>query len=194
MSISGYIQSLKNRQGHVRRVAFSQPVLLILLVAILTRCNKTYEYPYSDGLYCAEVDYSHPATHDSYSYLLQVTIREKKLIRVNLPNGNNLFNDNFTLNGFGNNLVYYKSPKGIKYSVRIIADFKECQFSLDAPNEITFIEEEEKKVCPICSKPKISEKEFCISCEYQVSNTCPRCETFEKGLNGNLCRACVKSE
>jgi hypothetical protein len=91
---------------------------------------------YSDGTYCAEVDYYNPNTGTSSTYTLQVEIEEDELVTIYWPNGGWLDDTHFTSTDISDGYASFSSDEGYDFEVRIIGEGGGCTTD-------TYINEEE---------------------------------------------------
>ena len=85
------------------------------------------ESEYSDGIYCAEVNYYNPNTGNSSSYTLTVEIQNNELTQINWPNGGWMDNDHFSGAEIDENgYTSFSSDKGYDYEVQITGEDSDC--------------------------------------------------------------------
>jgi len=89
--------------------------LVILLFTISCTNNK-----YSDGSYCAEVEYYNPRTRTHSTYTLSIEIENNKLTVIHFPNGGWLDNSHFTPPTIKDGKAKFVSDRGYRYTVKIL--------------------------------------------------------------------------
>lgn len=81
---------------------------------------------YSDGDYCAEVNYYNSKTRTQSSYTLTIEVSNNEVIKINFPNGG-YFDDEITdgtLDSSGE--ASFTSNKGYEYEVKITGEAEDC--------------------------------------------------------------------
>lgn len=163
----------------------------IALFTLLLACGSGISYEddvefmgdraYSDGTYCAEVDYYYPITNTQATYTLEVEIENDELVKIDFPNGGWLDESHFDAPDISSGNADFESDRGAEYSVQIIGDGGCGYSSSDYPDEDAFeaqLEEESAK------------KEE----EETRKHTCPRCGSIEYYLYGDLCSSCKQED
>lgn len=159
----------------------------IALFLLLLACSDVPSYDaessfiernaYTDGTYCAEVDYYYPVTETSSTYTLEIEIENDELVKIHFPNGGWLDESHFYAPDISSGAADLESDRGAEYTVTIIGDGGCGYSSSDYPDEDAFEAElEEKKR------------------EEARKHRCPRCGAFEHYLYGNLCSSCQEEE
>ena len=82
---------------------------------------------YSDGTYCAEVEYYNPNTGTRSTYTLTIEVQSNEVVEINFPNGGWLDNDHFS----GTELeedgtASFTSDRGYQYEITIIGHSSNC--------------------------------------------------------------------
>lgn len=105
---------------------------------------------YSDGIYCANVEYHHPNTGTNSSYTLKVRIENNELTIIYWSNGGWLDDSHFYPPDISDGYADFESDRGIEYSVEIIGAEADCYTSRYAPSseeeeqEADYLEEEQE--------------------------------------------------
>lgn len=184
-------------------------LILILLFSVFSCKNKSRnqetkrsyysnydeeKYGYSDGKYCAEIEYYYPKTGTRSTYTLEVGIEDNELTIIHWPNGGWLDDSHFYPPDISDGYAEFESDRGVEYTIKIIGEGGACYISNCAPSENSFVDDEEHQICPRCGDSKYSYDEYCDSCTNELENTCSNCGTYEYGVYGGLCSSCQKEE
>tara|TARA_R110002050_G_scaffold204522_4_gene340195 strand:+ start:123406 stop:123987 length:582 start_codon:yes stop_codon:yes gene_type:complete len=148
------------------------------------------EFGYSDGIYCADIEYYYPKTGTNSSYTLEVEIEGNELIIIHWPNGGWLDNSHFNPPDISDGYAEFESDQGVEYSVRIIGEEGDCYLSNSAPSENSFLDDENDKICSRCGDSKYAYDDYCDSCTDELENTCSNCGGYAYGVSGGLCSSC----
>lgn len=150
---------------------------------------------YSDGKYCAEVEYYNPSTGTRSTYYLNVEVEDGELTIIYWPNGGWLDNSHFTPEDITSGECEFTSDKGYRYTITLI-DLGKCNYTdeykirRDVNNDIKTI------TCPKCGDEKEKYDDYCYSCEREIEdieeNTCYRCGLYEYSIYSGLCSNCKK--
>lgn len=81
---------------------------------------------YSDGQYCAEVEYSNPETGTNSTYTLVVEIENDKLTVIHWPNGGWLDSTHFIPPDILEGQASFTSDAGILYNITILDSESNC--------------------------------------------------------------------
>ena len=84
-------------------------------------------YEYSDGMYCATVEYYNPNTGTNNSYTLNIEIENDNLVTIHWPNGGWLDESHFISEDISSGSCSFTSDKGNEYNVTILG--QNCQFT-----------------------------------------------------------------
>jgi len=145
---------------------------------------------YSDGIYCAEVEYYYSKTGTRSTYTLEVEIKNNELTVIYWPNGGWLDSSHFYPPDISSGYAEFESDRGGEYTVEIIGEEGECYTSRYAPNEKSFVSDEEDQICSRCGGYKYEYDNYCSSCTDDIENTCLNCGAYEYGVYGGLCSNC----
>ena len=96
----------------------SKSFLFFLVISFLTiSCSNS---KYSDGNYCADVEYYNPRTGRYSTYTLSVEIENNKLTVIHFPNGGWLDDSHFTPPTIENGKAKFVSDRKYRYTVKIL--------------------------------------------------------------------------
>jgi hypothetical protein len=119
-------------------------ISLVCLIFLLQACNNSsssYESEisqaeappeqeidkYTDGTYCARVDYQNPRTGTHGIYQLNVDVENHEVVKIHFPNGGWLDEDHFIAEQLDENgTCSFTSDKNCNYTIEILGD--ECNF------------------------------------------------------------------
>lgn len=101
------------------------------------------ENGYSDGTYCAEIDYYYSETGTSSTYTLLVEIENNELTVIHWPNGGWLDDSHFTPPDISSGEASFSSDRGVDYTVRIIGNEGDCSTSSYVTDEDDLIQQKE---------------------------------------------------
>lgn len=76
------------------------------------------------------------------------------------------------------------------YRLQSIGEEGDCYIYNQAPNEVSFLYEEESKICSRCGGEKYAYDDYCMDCIDELENTCSRCGAYAYGVYGGLCSIC----
>jgi hypothetical protein len=185
-------------------------ILILLLIFSLVGCkNKSRNYNenssysssydesedgYSDGTYCAEIEYYYSKTGTRSTYTLEVEIEDNELTVIHWPNGGWLDDSHFYPPDISDGYAEFESDRGVEYTVEITGEEGDCYLSNSAPSENSFVDDEEDQICPRCGDSKYSYDDYCDSCTDEEENTCSNCGAYEYGVYGGLCSSCQDNE
>lgn len=169
-------------------------IVYILFCLLLSACsganNPLNPNRFSDGEYCAEVEYYNPNTGTRSVYTLNVEVEENSVVVLYWPNGGHLDDDHFSpelLDEDG--ICSFISDKGYEYTVEIMGD--PCSFP-----DVDRMQEE--LVCPKCGDEKDDYDDLCEDCQDEKDdreeNTCHTCGNYEYGMYDNRCSYCEDKE
>lgn len=130
--------------------------LILCLTTLLIQCKKSNddyeeeqeesysdENGYSDGTYCAEIDYYYSETGTSSTYTLLVEIENNELTVIHWPNGGWLDNSHFTPPDISSGEATFSSDRGVDYTVKIIGNEGDCSTSSYVTDEDVLIQQKE---------------------------------------------------
>lgn len=153
--------------------------LLLFILPLLFSCSKaesseidsSYEFAateeldegYSDGNYCAEVDYYNPNSGTQSSYTLTVEVADNSVVRVNFPNGGYMDDEisDGALDSSGE--TSFTNYKGYQYTVKIIGDESGCFESVPMAEQCLGITEDGDQ----CQNETDNESGYCWQHEDQ---------------------------
>lgn len=134
-------------------------ILIIVLILSAASCKNQSrnddEYPppysvndenqdsYSDGTYCAEIEYYYSKTGTRSTYILVVEVEDNKLTVIHWPNGGWLDDSHFYPPDISDGYAKFESDIGAEYTINIIGDEDDCSLSNYPPSENSHIEDEE---------------------------------------------------
>ena len=81
--------------------------------------SSTTKSEYSDGTWCASVDYYNPNTGSSNTYSLDVEIEDGELVQINWSNGGWLDESHFSREDISSGECSFTSDKGYEYNVTL---------------------------------------------------------------------------
>jgi len=136
-------------------------ILILLLIFGLVSCkNKSRNYNenssysssydesedgYSDGTYCAEIEYYYSKTGTRSTYTLEVEIEDNELTIIHWPNGGWLDDSHFYPPDISDGYAEFESDQGVEYTVEIIGEEGDCNLSNYAPSESNFVDDEDQE-------------------------------------------------
>jgi hypothetical protein len=74
---------------------------------------------YSDGTWCADVEYYNPRTGTDNSYTLDVEVEDGELVQINWPNGGWLDESHFSPEDISSGKCSFTSDKEYEYTVTL---------------------------------------------------------------------------
>ena len=117
-------------------------ILILLLIFSLVGCkNKSRNYNenssysssydesedgYSDGTYCAEIEYYYSKTGTRSTYTLEVEIEDNELTVIHWPNGGWLDDSHFYPPDISDGYAEFESDRGVEYTVEITGEEGDC--------------------------------------------------------------------
>ncbi len=135
---------------------FLKICVILCLTTFVIQCKKTNsnyddeqeesysdENGYSDGTYCAEIEYYYSETGTSSTYTLLVEIENNELTVIHWPNGGWLDNSHFTPPDISSGEATFSSDRGVEYTVKIIGNEGDCTTSSYATDEDELIQQKE---------------------------------------------------
>jgi len=90
-------------------------LLVILFLDVSCSNNK-----YTNGDYCAEVEYYNPSTGTRSTYTLPVEVKNNKLTVIHFPNGGWLDDSHFTPPKISSGKARFVSDRQYRYTVKIL--------------------------------------------------------------------------
>lgn len=108
-------------------------IYLIFSCSLFLQCkfnssdyNAKESNDYTDGTYCAEIDYYYSETGTNSTYILEVGIENNKLSIIYWPNGGWLDSSHFLPPDISAGEASFTCDRGVAYSVKIIGDGGGC--------------------------------------------------------------------
>jgi hypothetical protein len=143
---------------------------------------------YSDGTWCAEVEYFNPNTGTRNTYSLNVEVENDELVKINWPNGGWLDESHFIAEDISSGECSFMSDRGYEYTI-LLKEKGGCSFSDE--NLLRYdIERDIRKItCPQCGKEKKNYNSLCSDCQ-NSAETCPKCYGFKFDWE-KICSSCV---
>lgn len=140
--------------------------------------NTTSIETYSDGTYCADVDYYNPDTGTNNTYTLNVEVENNELTVIHWPNGGWLDSTHFSPEELDSNgSCSFTTYEGKQFDIQITGS--ECSFT-DEYEVSNDIEEESKLKCPQCGNKKYSYDDLCGDCQDDIEHTCKKCGRIDR--------------
>lgn len=108
---------------------------IILLLLVFISCNQNKSKPssfvseteteidqdeFSDGEYCAEIDYYNPDTGTSSTYTLPVEVENGELIRIEWSNGGWLDSSHFSPPDISDGTASFDDDRGREFEVKLL--------------------------------------------------------------------------
>jgi len=102
---------------------------------------------YSDGRYCATVEYYYAETGTSSTYTLEVEIEDNELVKIYWPNGGWLDHHHFDTPDISDGYAEFTSDQGMDYKVTIEGKESECKISrgVDDEDDVIRVAKEKKE-------------------------------------------------
>lgn len=182
--------------------------LFLAFIAILAACSdegsheashegdeEEESYGYSDGTYCAELEYYYSETGTRSTYTLEVEIESNELVKIYWPNGGWLDDSHFDTPDISDGTASFRSYERVDYEVSITGNAGNCWVSDNVITEDDLVEEyevEERRdhTCTKCGGYSYSlYNGLCDNCKEDV--TCPECGG-EKYRHDDLCDNCER--
>ena len=174
--------------------------LLLFLIAVLsiTSCKN-----YSDGTYCADIDYYNPNTGTRNTYSLNVEVENNAVTVIHWPNGGWLDDSHFTAEELdGDGYCSFTSNEGYEYNIQITGT--ECSFTDEADAQSDSEDDQAAVTCPECGGDKEANDDLCWDCERKAKrekedieeHTCKRCGQHDSFMfsTDELCSDCERDD
>ena len=101
---------------------------------------------FSDGKYCAEIQYYYSKTGTQSNYTLLVEVEEGKLIKIFWSNGGWLDDTHFIPPEIEGGSAEFTSYEGVHYTIKITGESDDCSTSDNSKNEDELIQEGEDNI------------------------------------------------
>ena len=144
---------------------------------------------YSDGTYCAEVEYYNPSTGTRNTYDLDVEVEGGELTVIHWPNNGWLDNSHFRPEDITDGECEFKSDKGYRYTVTL-GEFGGCGYTDDYKIRRDVNNEVEETTCSKCGNEKDNYDEICSDCTRKIEQTCPKCGGYKSSNFEEYCDDC----
>lgn len=144
---------------------------------------------YSDGTYCAEVEYYNPSTGTRNTYDLDVEVESGELTVIHWPNSGWLDNSHFHPEDITDGECEFKSDRGYRYTVTL-GEYGGCSYTDDYKIRRDVNNEVEKTTCSKCGNEKNNYEEICNDCKRKIEQTCPKCGGYKFGSFDEYCVDC----
>lgn len=139
--------------------------------------NASSSEAYSDGTYCADIEYYNPETGTSSTYTLNVEVENNELSVIQWPNGGWLDSSHFSPEELDSNgSCSFSTYDGKQYDIQITGS--ECSFT-DEYEVRNDKEDENKLKCPQCGNKKYRSDDLCDDCQDKIEHTCKRCGEYD---------------
>lgn len=129
---------------------------IVFISILFVECKKSNNYylqehtlgdfgedGYSDGTYCAEIDYYYSETGTNSTYTLLVEVENNELIQIHWSNGGWLDNSHFNPPDISSGEASFTSDRGVDYTVKIIGNDGDCNTSTYVEDEDDLIQQNE---------------------------------------------------
>jgi hypothetical protein len=145
---------------------------------------------YSDGTYCAVVEYFNPSTGTRNTYNLDVEVEGGELTVIHWPNSGWLDDSHFSPEDITDGECEFTSDRGYRYTVTL-GELGGCGYTdaykirRDVNNEV------EETTCPKCGYEKDSYDDICVDCKRKIEQTCPKCGGYKFSGIDDYCDDCI---
>lgn len=144
---------------------------------------------YSDGTYCAEVEYYNPSTGTRNTYDLDVEVESGELTVIHWPNSGWLDKSHFSPEDITDGECEFTSDRGYRYTVTL-GEFGGCGYTDDYKIRRDVNNEVEETTCPKCGNEKDNYSEICDDCKRKLEQTCPKCGGYKFSRFDEYCDDC----
>ena len=168
----------------------------------LTTIDEDGNIIYSDGTYCADIEYYNPDTGTRSTYSLNIEVENNEVTVIHWPNGGWLDDSHFSpeeLDSEG--YCSFTSDKGYEYTIQITGP--ECNFTDESVAQSDSEEDQREITCPKCGEDKESYDDLCWYCnrkekrkkEDTEEHTCKLCGQYDPLMfsTDELCSDCEKA-
>jgi hypothetical protein len=143
--------------------------------------NAFQHQVFSDGSYCATVQYTNGLNGNSFEDVLPVEVEKDELLKINWADANDAAH--FEPVTIRDSMATFISAKGINFKIKIIGQGDCSSFAGSAKFQ-------KDQICPVCGHWKNASDELCTACNDEIANTCYKCGRYALGVNGGLCDEC----
>ena len=123
---------------------------------------------YSDGTYCAEVEYYNPNTGTRSTYELDVEVEDGYLVQIDWPNGGWLDETHFSSEDISSGECSFTSDRGYEYTVTLGKKGGGCYGGNSLQSQVN--EDTENTTCPNCGDEKDEYDDYCYSCQRKIDD------------------------
>lgn len=123
---------------------------------------------FSDGTYCAEVEYYNPKTGTRKIYDLDVEVEDGYLIQIDWPNGGWLDETHFSNEDISSGECSFKSDRGYVYTITLGEKGGGCYGGDSLQNQVN--QDTENTTCPKCGDDKDEYDNYCFSCQRKIDD------------------------
>lgn len=149
--------------------------------------DESEDGEYSDGTWCADVEYYNPNTGTNNTYNLDVEVLDGELVEISWPNGGWLDESHFLAEDITDGECSFTSDKGYEYRVTLNTKGG-CRIS-DGYQLQQDIQQDDKAItCPKCGEEKAEYDDVCDDCQL-VAQTCPKCYGYKMEWE-RICSSC----
>lgn len=145
------------------------------------------EVEYSDGTWCADVEYYNPNTGTRNTYELDVEVENSELVQINWPNGGWLDQSHFTAEDISSGECSFTSDKGYEYSITL-KEKGGCAYTDGYRMRRDIERDVQKSICSRCGDEKESYENLCDDCKDEAE-TCPKCNGMKFEWE-KICSSC----
>lgn len=123
---------------------------------------------YSDGTYCAEVEYYNPNTGTRSTYESDVEVEDGYLVQIDWPNGGWLDETHFSSEDISSGECSFTSDRGYEYTVTLGKKGGGCYGGNSLQSQVN--EDTENTTCPNCGDEKDEYDDYCYSCQRKIDD------------------------
>lgn len=145
---------------------------------------------YTDGTWCADVEYYNPNTATRHTYQLNVEVEAGELTEIHWPNGGWLDESHFTAEDISDGECSFVSDKGYRYTITLTSQGG-CTTTDGYRMRRDAEEEMEGIICSECGREKGDYEELCRACKRkkEAAETCPKCYGYKNDWEP-ICSSC----
>jgi len=145
------------------------------------------ESEYTDGTWCADVEYYNPNTGTRHTYNLDVEVQDGELVEISWPNGGWLDESHFTAEDITSGECSFTSDKGYEYTITLTSKGS-CGYTNGNSMQNDIKRDIRKITCPRCSGEKRKYDDLCDDCQ-SAAETCPKCYGYKMEWD-KICESC----